>query len=185
MLTGKIVYDIPNVMRLGESTVIRVGIAKSITDDVKVTIERNRNVTVQDIKIKDVMAVDLISEEAAAFEVRRQQPAGSSAWQTIGGDAASEWIFDVTPRMSGAHKLRLVASVLLDDPKKQNAPLSLKVYENDITVSTSYLYYAQEFVKSYWQFLLTTLLIPAGAMAWKYFKRSPKPPEPPDWQSAA
>jgi hypothetical protein len=87
--------------------------------------------------------------------------------------------------MSGAHKLRLVASVLLDDPKKQNAPLSLKVYENDITVSTSYLYYAREFIRSYWQFLLTSLLLPAGAVAWKYFKKSPKPPEPPDWQNAA
>jgi hypothetical protein len=186
MVTGKIVYQIPGIMKLGESTVIRVGIAKGITDDVKVTIANNRNTTIQDIKIKDVMAVDLISEEAEAFDVRRQQPrAGESPWQTIGGDTTSEWIFDVTPRLSGAHKLRLVASVLLDDPKKQNAPLSFKVYEKDTTVSTNYLYYAREFIKSYWQFLLTTLLLPAGAVAWRYFKKSPKPPEPPDWQNAA
>lgn len=180
LVKGKIVYDIPAVMQLGTSSVIKIGIAKKMTEDVTTRVEREESTTVQDLRVNDVMDVDLISEKAGAFEISRQQPrAELPGWQAIGGDTASEWIFNVTPRQSGTHKLRLVATVLLNDPKNQNQPKSFNVYENDISVSTNYFYYASEFIKGYWQFLLTTLLLPAGALVWRVLKSRSKPPEPP------
>ncbi|MGI8917602.1 MAG: carboxypeptidase-like regulatory domain-containing protein [Pyrinomonadaceae bacterium] len=168
---GKIVYEIPAIMKLGTTSVIKVGIAKGITPDVAARVERDRNTTVTDLKVNDTMDVDLISEEAGAFEILRRQPrAELSGWQVIGGDTASEWIFSVTPRQSGTHKLRLIASVRLNDPQNQNQAKTFNVYENDISVSIDYFYHATQFVKGYWQFLLTTLLLPAGAIGWRFLQ---------------
>ncbi len=171
LVKGKIVYEIPAVMKLGTTSVIKVGIAKSITPDVAARVERDRNTTVTELKVNDTMDVDLISEEAGAFEILRRQPrAELSGWQVIGGDTASEWIFSVTPRQSGTHKLRLIASVRLNDPQNQNQAKTFNVYEDDISVSVDYFYHATQFVKGYWQFLLTTLLLPAGAIGWKFLQ---------------
>lgn len=184
LLPGKIVYEIPNIMKIGELRVIKIGIAKGVTADVE-TRAAKKGVTVEDLKIGDKMDVDLLAEESDAFEIHRQQPSGTGpAWQAIGGDQASEWIFNVKPVKSGTHTLKLVATVELIDSRNQNTPYSFKVYENDIRVSTSYWYYTKEFVRNYWQFLLTGILIPLIPLGVRFWRSKRKPPSPPTWEQA-
>jgi len=99
---GKIVYEIPSIMSVGRNSVIKVGIAKGITEDINDRKAKEPHTTVEDVPVKDIMDVDLISEEAGAFDVKRQQPrADLSGWQAIGGNTASEWIFDVNTPAGG------------------------------------------------------------------------------------
>ncbi|HKP47381.1 MAG TPA: carboxypeptidase regulatory-like domain-containing protein [Pyrinomonadaceae bacterium] len=179
LIKGKIVYDIPTSMSVGKTYVVKVGVAKELTPDIAARATSDPNVKIDELPINDVMDVDLISEEAGAFDVLRQQPkAGQPGWQVIGGPTASEWIFSVSPVKSGTHKLRLVATVQLNDPKNQNQPKSFNVYENDIAVSTDYFHAAGQFFANYWQWLLTFIIVPVGGYGIKLLKNRMWPPPP-------
>ncbi|MCK4461172.1 MAG: hypothetical protein KAW46_05175, partial [candidate division Zixibacteria bacterium] len=75
------------------------------------------------------------------------------------GDFA-QWAWDVVPRRSGVHSLQLLISVRLKLPEIGEETYSLPVLEREIKVKVSPYYVVATFIFSYWEWIVTAILVP-------------------------
>jgi sulfatase modifying factor 1 len=105
---GSLLYQIPTQMELEKETRCRVRIAYD-DDTLLENIELTADTKVQDVRIAEVMEVQLIDpNETPAFAIRtfnREE-------QFIEKDAYTEWIFFVKPILEGKYPLFLRVSVI-------------------------------------------------------------------------
>lgn len=128
---GKILYDIPDSMKLNKQQKCMVRIAKdeltakdsdTFTDAVKV----------EDIVLSGVMKVELIDiAEPAHFSIKTI----SSSEQEVDADSYTEWLFWVTPLLSGVFDLILKVSIIKTiDGKERRKDL---VFEKAINIAAA------------------------------------------------
>ncbi len=105
---GEVFYRIPDQMVLNEETkcIIRVAFDKTILLE---GIELQQDDVVKDIRISDVMGVELLDPDPAnAFAIR----SFSDSVQFVDKDLSTEWLFYVKPLKEGRHPLILKISVI-------------------------------------------------------------------------
>ena len=106
--TGPVLYEIPGTMRLQEESKCLVRIAYEeavIVEDIMLT----ENTVIKDIRISDVMQVELMDTNPnAPFSIRTI----SRKEQFIDSDKFTEWIFFVKPLKEGKYPLTIKVAVI-------------------------------------------------------------------------
>ena len=158
---GRVVYKIPERMKIRSTYKVLVRIAKSesvisIYDSLEGTVRTSI------IPVTETMEVNLVDpspKDRKSFEI----VADNTAIQIIeNGDTYTEWSWNVTPIKIGNSHLKIVVSVIRDGNKKD------VVYEDSVEVEKDIPSQINFFFCKYWQWLLSTLLIPFGV--WWYKK---------------
>ena len=122
---GEVLYRIPPKMKMLEEVKCIVRLAfdrKQLTED----LELEEHDVMKDIRISDVMGVELMDPSNSAFEIRTI----TDSVQMVEKDLYTEWLFYVKPILEGTHPLMLKISVIeIRDgvERKRNVVLEEKI----------------------------------------------------------
>jgi len=150
---GRIVYKIPDVMKVRTTYKCLVRISKStnvvsIYDSLKETVMTSVIPVTSTIEVK---LLDISPADNKAFEIVD----GNSGIQLIeDGDTYTEWSWNVTPVRVGNSRLKIVVSVIRNGNKKDI------VYEDSVEVQKDVWVQIGFFFKKYWQIFMTAIAIP-------------------------
>ena len=162
---GRIVYKIPDTMNVRTAYKVFLRIAKSkATISIYEGIEGTVIASVIPVtETMEVRLIDLSPDDNKAFEI----VGGNDAVQIIeSGDTYTEWSWSVTPVRTGNSKLKIVVSIIRNDKRKDI------VYEDAVEVQRDVINQTSFFFKKYWQWLLSTLIIPFGVWLYKRTKKA-------------
>ena len=161
---GRIVYKIPNIMKIRSTYKVFVRISKS-KSTVSIYDSLSGEVMTSKIPVSETMEcklVDVSPNDKKHFYIVD----ANSAIQIIeNGDTYTEWSWDVTPIHIGNSKLKIVVSVIKNDNKKDI------VYEDTVEIERDLKEQIIFFWEEYWKWLITTFIIPFVVWWWKNRKK--------------
>jgi len=160
---GRIAYKIPTEMLVRNTYQVIVRVSKSsvhiyenLNGEVKtssIPITQSMEVKVLDPSVSDNKMFDIVSDNKPIQLVENNEN-------------VTQWTFNVTPLRSGSSKLKVVVSIIRDGLVKE------VVYEDDVTVKTDITKTVPYFIAKYWQWLLSTIIIPIIVWFTKRKKKS-------------
>ncbi|HAA31048.1 MAG TPA: hypothetical protein DCE56_29250 [Cyanobacteria bacterium UBA8553] len=175
---GKILFNVPEEMQVGETERIEVRIAKTVTKDFDNKLKGKGKPVLENIKFGTVTEVKL---EGNSFEIKGI----STGLQVVGGEDYTEWSWDVTPKKSGEQTLSLIVSVRIKVPQLEidsvrNYPVDIK----KIKVKVNPIYSIKDLLINNWSDLFPLIFGSgsiAGIIGWiiakrKKFKKSNSKP---------
>ncbi|WP_368622139.1 PASTA domain-containing protein [Paraburkholderia sp. BR13444] len=90
--------------------------------------------------------------------------------QAVSETKPTTWTWYVTPKRWGVHRMRLALYALIPIEGKQS-PVLVQTFDKNMTVTVTPWSLVRRFVLENWKWLLVTLLIPLGQVAWKNRRR--------------
>jgi hypothetical protein len=170
---GIIAYSIPTEMIVGQKYKIRVRITKDragknilIIGDRNIPINDvsvDSKIIIEDIRVEKVMISELIYDEST-FLVSEL----SSKVQNIEDKGYTEWSWFVSPLKSGKGYLKLIIKVRIDGSDAQK---DIIVFDKNIDVLPDRIWSFKSWFSKYWQWLLSTMVIPFGIWLYKRKKK--------------
>ena len=170
---GWIAYSIPKEMKVAKSYSVKVRISKKINGQNKADlilgsqdVINNKSLpsiaTIEDVKVSGEMLAELRGD-VDAFDIK----ALSTEVQNIDNESYTEWEWVVTPKKSGYSPLKLVIKV-----KELNK--DIVVFNKDIQVQKNVTVSVEGFFDKYWQWFMTTIIIPIFIYFWNKKKKKQK-----------
>jgi len=168
---GTMAYNTPERMKTGQTAHVTARIASDsvIAQALMLGLPVNQDTKAVSTPISTRMKMKLTG---ADFDIVPL----SSEEQIVGGDVPTTWEWDVVPKRSGKLRLHLAAIVVLHSVSKD-----FTTVDKEIIVQVDPVGEAENFVKQYWQWILTTVGTVVGA-AWAWWRRRKKPSMP-NWQT--
>ena len=166
---GHVTYNVPETMLVGQHYKITLRITKkNFSDTLIIDINKNKNVstttTISNIDIANAMESVLIDAENT-FTIKEL----SSPKQKIVGDY-NEWSWDVIPNEKGFNNIKSVVKIVYTD--EDGIVKDFTVFEKDIYTKMNLSYKINTFLVSYWQWIITTFLLPLLVYFWNKKRNS-------------
>ncbi len=162
---GRIVYKIPNIMKIRSTYNVFVRISKSkstlsIYDDLSGEVKTSVLPVTETMEAK---LIDLSPKDNKCFDI---QVKNEGVQLVENGDTYTEWSWGVTPIRLINSKLEIVISIIRDGNKKDIVYNDIVEVEKDIKEQILF------FLKKYWQVLMTSIAIPF--LVWLYKSKKDK-----------
>jgi hypothetical protein len=111
------------------------------------------------VQVTKIVRADLV---APGLKITAVTPAE----QFVPTDSPTEWRWDIEADKPGKYevKITLVASIVIDGRPTNRL---LRVHEETVTIEITPAQQAKGFVEKYWQWAMSTLVIPLGLWLWK------------------
>lgn len=163
--SGWIAYSVPENMKVAKSYSVKVRISKKTLgqnkaililgdDDAINNPEYETVATIEDVKVSGEMSAELRGD-LESFNII----ALSTPTQNLDNQSYTEWEWVVVPKKSGRTPLKLVIKL-----KELNK--DIVVFNKDIIVEKNVGYSVQGFFDKYWQWIMTTIIIPIFLYFW-------------------
>jgi hypothetical protein len=167
---GKMAYSIPDTMKVGQQYDISLRITKYEKDSILIEgIDRNDQVkskiVINDIRVGSVMSAVLIDVDSN-FVVKST----STTEQNIEDFGYTQWLWKVKPIKSGNNKLRLLIKVRVFTENGDYLK-DIPVYDQKIKVHSNIPWTLKSWISKYWQWLMSTIVIPIFIYFWKRRKK--------------
>jgi hypothetical protein len=170
---GIMAYSTPAQMTVGKSYTIKLRISKEKNKIQLITGDRNipinditidSKVIIESIRVEPIMSANLISEEGK-FTIT---PA-STETQNIEDKGYTEWAWRIVPLKGGQNFLKLVVKVRIINENGEFFK-DITVFDKNIEVKSNVVFSVKTWISNYWQWLITTIIIPF--LVWFYKKKS-------------
>ncbi len=169
---GWIAYSVPEQMQTLKPYSIKVRISKKTNQNKATLILGDRYAindpnlpsvaTIEDIQISGDMTAELVSDKES-FKIELL----SSPTQSIDSNTFTEWEWIVTPLTSGERSLKLVI-------KMKNSNKDIVVFNKNIVIKKNVSVAVESFFEKYWQWFMTTIIIPIFVYFWNKKKKNKK-----------
>lgn len=165
---GIMAYSLPTEMRVGKSYNIKLRISKE-KDKIKLIrnnssnnlqTDTNYSITIESVRVEPLMTAELFGDKKA-FEINPV----STELQNIEDKGYTEWEWQVIPIKSGIRFLKLIVRVRV----RVEDVITFKditVFDRNIRVKSNIGYVSSNFITEYWQWLMTTIIIPLIIWFW-------------------
>ena len=158
--SANIAYSIPGRANVQDTIKIQLLIdpqqgLKSLLDALTIDGTKvGKNIKISKVVIAKVTAPEFIITEITPSE------------QAISDDGSTEWLWSLEPKSSGKHQVNLsiTAVVTVGD---QNTVHHLKTYDTIVDIEITSIQILSQWWDKYWQWVISTLLLPLGLWAWK------------------
>jgi hypothetical protein len=180
LVKGKMAYDIPTEMKVGDTYDATVSITKSLNDSILFSTLDTLNFTKQEIRVSSRVKVLLIDPRSDYFKIMNL----NTDEQLVDDSSNTIWKWKITPLEPGHNKIvvRVSARILnnIGDNYKD-----IPVFEQTIVVTSTIPKAVWHFIKTYWYivaFILTAILFPTVKWLWKVYssrrekKKNKRPP---------
>lgn len=163
---GRMVYSVPDTMKVGHLYDITLRITKYENDSVLIEgIDKNNKVkskiVLNNIRVGSVMTALLIDLDSN-FIIKST----STSEQNIEDFGYTEWNWIVKPTKVGENRLRLLIKVRVfteDGEYLKDIP----VYDQKIKVQSNIQWTLKNWSSKYWQWLMSTIIIPIFIYFWR------------------
>ena len=166
---GWIAYSVPEEMKVEKNFSVKVRISKKSgqskaelilgNDDAINNPDYPSIAMIEDVKVSGEMSAELRGDIDAFKIVCLSTPT-----QNIDDESYTEWDWIVTPKKGGQNHLKLV--VKLKDLNKD-----IIVFNRNINVKSNVPVVVKGFFEKYWQWLMTTIIIPVFIYFWNKKKK--------------
>lgn len=166
---GWIAYSVPEEMKVAKSYSIKVRISKKTGQTKADLILGNHDAinnpqlpsiaTIEDVKVSGEMSAELRAD-GESFDIK----ALSTPVQNIDNESYTEWEWIVTPKKSGSSPIKLIIKV-----KELNK--DIVVFNKSIKIQKNVTVAVEGFFEKYWQWLMTTIIIPIFIYFWNRKKK--------------
>jgi hypothetical protein len=177
LIKGLIAYSVPDEMTVGEAYDIKIRITKDSTQKKTLVIGDNEipindttvnsTITIESIRVSSIMSASL-SGDGEKFKIT----AKSSEIQNIEEFGYTEWEWNVIPLKSGENELKLIIKVRIITEDGEKSFKDIVVFEKNILTKKNISYSIQNTISKYWQWSLSTLIIPF--FIWLYNRKKKK-----------
>ena len=160
---GHVVYHIPPIMSVRDTYQVSLVISKTtlnIYEDFEGVVKTTT------IPITETMEVKLIDPSPMDDKTFSIVPDNEAEQLIEDGNEVTKWTWNVTPLKSGGANLKIVVSIIKNGHKKET------VYQDNIHIKTNPGKTIPIFIGKYWQWFLSTLIIPFGI--WLYNRKKEK-----------
>ena len=174
---GMVAYSVPNEMQVGNPYTIKLRITKIKDNSSKIDLilgERSNNtiyegdvdtkVIIENIRVESLMSASLIGDEEK-FYINEM----STKTQVLEDSSYTEWSWVVNPLKGGNNHLKMIITVVINDDGYSK---DIVVFDKSIEVRSNIKFSVNTWFSSYWQWLMTTIIIPITI--WIYRKRKKK-----------
>lgn len=145
---------------------------QDLETEVRQKLAQDPNVAIQParVRISGTMRATLTSTDAAALTVVPSQTDDNLA---VSFQNDTTWLWKIRANKVGTYSLwcTLYASVSVND---KNQTYKVKTYSDQIEVNVTTGDRVKDFLAQYWQWLMTTLIVPVGIFLYRRFKRKPE-----------
>jgi hypothetical protein len=172
---GMLAYSIPDDLVVGEYFTVKVRISRSKSKTGIVF--GNRGITIYENDINSIVSLELIdikpvmSAQLLGDDSRFKISSLSSDYQSVEGDDYAEWDWRIMPLKSGKNYLKLLIRVKskVDDSYKD-----ITIFDRKILVRPNIKYTIVNFIKDYWQYISSSILIPLFTWLWSNRRKKKK-----------
>lgn len=174
---GMIAYSVPNEMQVGNKYKIKLRITKNKDNSSKIDLilgERSNNtiheddidskVVIENIRVESLMSASLIGGEEN-FSIKEM----STKTQALEDSSYTEWSWVVNPLKGGNNHLKMIITVVIND---NGSSKDIVVFDKSIEVKSNIKFSVKSWFGSYWQWLITTIIIPITI--WLYRRKKKK-----------
>jgi hypothetical protein len=170
---GIMAYSTPEQMIVGKSYTIKLRISKEKNKIQLVSGDRNipindintdSKVVIESIRVEPIMSANLITEDGKFIITT-----SSTEIQNIEDKGYTEWGWRITPLKSGENFLKLVVKVRIIS-ENGDFYKDITVFDKNIEVKSNVVFSIKTWLSNYWQWLITTIIIPF--IIWFYKKKS-------------
>jgi len=163
---GTIAYSVPNDMVVGKQYPIKVRITKEKGKEVNQTlvlgdreipisdVTLDSKVTIENIRVERTMTAQLLSEDDA-FEIS----AMNTDNQVVEDEGYTEWSWVVVPLKSGTSYLKMIIKIKVVSGEETYYK-DIVVFDKNIKVKANVSLGVESWLSKYWQWLMTTIIIP-------------------------
>lgn len=156
---GNVLYLTPDTMivLIESKVIVRISKDKNVEN---ITSDLSGKANIVPINITNKMEVKLIdpsSDKDPSFTIKSV----NKSEQEVDDETYTEWEFTVVPLKKGKHELKLVISIFRDGVSKE------QVWSDTIEVKSNVSKKVLTFWEEYWQWLMTTFIIPIFLFFWK------------------
>jgi hypothetical protein len=144
---GRILFNPPKEMKVGEPELVEVRITKSMTEELTRDLKGRGAPTIEEINVSTSMKVRLTGIN---FDIKPQ----NGAAQVIESDKFTKWVFFVTPLKSGIQTLHVRVYVIISIPDYDDKEKEYEVEDWEINVKVNPVW----FLTCNWQFIVGTLI---------------------------
>lgn len=171
---GIIAYSVPTEMKVANRYIIKVRITKDNSENGKTVLvigDRHipindetvdSKVTIENIRVDKVMTSEILYD-SLSFYVK---PLNTKV-QDVDSIDYTEWSWEVMPLKSGKGYLKLIVKVKPTDK-------DIVVFDRAIQVKSNIGYSINTFIGNYWQWIMTTIIIPLIVFFYKRRKKKKK-----------
>ena len=171
---GLVAYSVPDKMEVGKTYSVKLRISKENNkiqlingNGVPITdVNVDSKVTIASIRVEPVMSARLISDSSKMLIQTT-----STLIQDIEKEGFTEWQWRLTPIKGGDIFLKIMVSVIVES-ENGNITKDIPVYDEVVVVKSNYIFTIKGFINEYWQWLMTTIIIPF--VIWFYNSRKKK-----------
>ena len=170
---GIMAYSTPEQMVVGKSYTIKLRISKEKNKIQLVSGDRNipindintdSKVVIESVRVEPIMSANLIAEDGKFIITP-----SSTEIQNIEDKGYTEWGWRITPLKSGQNFLKLVVKVRIIN-ENGDFYKDITVFDKNIDVKSNVVFSIKTWLSNYWQWLITTIIIPF--IIWFYKKKS-------------
>lgn len=159
---GKVLFNHPTEMKMGEAREVQVRISRDVAADLSSgltpsgTAAKDQIMEQQQIKVSTSMKVQVHGEPY--FDVKPL----TDEEQLIDKSGFTEWKFTVIPLQGGKWPLHLTVTAVVHAADREKVK-NLEVLDEQVTVQVSTLEVVESFIGNNWQWLIGTIIVPIGA----------------------
>lgn len=170
---GLVAHSVPTSMQVGKTYTVKLRISKEknkiqLIDGNGVSIADKRvesKITIASIRVEPIMSAKLISDSSKMII-----QSTSTLVQDIEKEGFTEWEWRLTPLKGGDIFIKLMVSVIEIDSENHKITKDIPVYDDIVSVKSNIVYSTEGFISKYWQWIITTIIIPL--IVWFYKKKS-------------
>lgn len=171
---GLVAYSVPKNMQVGKTYTVKLRISKEknkvqIVDGDGIPIADSKiesNVTISSIRVEPIMSAKLISDSSKMLIQTT-----STQIQDIEKEGFTEWEWRLSPISGGEILIKIMVSIVVDSDNSK-VTKDIPVYDDVVKVKSNVVFSITGFVKNYWQWLMTTIVIPF--VVWFYNRKKKK-----------
>ena len=170
---GIMAYSVPEEMKVGNTYNIKLRISKE-NNKVQL-IHGDRNIPINDVSVKSVVTIEsvrvepIMSAKLISQESNFEIIPSSTEIQNIEDKGYTEWQWLIKPLKGGENFLKLVVKVRVKEDN-QEFYKDITVFDKKISVKSNVVFTTESFISKYWQWIMTTIIIPL--IIWFYKKKS-------------
>lgn len=166
---GRVLYEIPEVMKEGEEQTIPVRISGNLIEDLKKGLPDANDAKIEPINAYSLMGVRLRGDEAFKIVPPPEED------QFVSQDKYSEWTYTVTPTASGSHPLTLLVGVRIMLPGGHEESRFMPLLERKVTVKVNVRYATLRFLTEHFEFFMGGVVFgPIGFFLKRWIGKSEK-----------
>jgi hypothetical protein len=165
MKNASAAFNVPKSMNLKDvSTINLVLDLKQTPEDLKKLLRGEGEKESVTIKVSDRMQAQLISKDFDIMAIRPEI-------QVITINDMTMWEWEIRPLTHGNKILYLTLNALFE-VNGTETPKAIKSFSKKIDIEVTWYQHATIFWKKYWQWLVTTILIPVLMIIWNKYKKN-------------